>query len=374
MDDNKDTKKIFKIPYINLVPIAIIIIFIYKLVDRIDYVTSFIALFTKILTPVIIGMVLAYLIHPIINWIEKNTKLKRGWSILVIYLALMGIISILIAFILPALISSISDIVKHFPQYIVQTNQYFTKLIIKIAKISGADIDKLMQSKTFAHIVSEFGAMTNNLLSNALSALASFSSGFFNFIMGLIISIYVLKEKEGFAKGSKRLTYAILDKKKGDSFIAFMKDSDNIFSRYISGKLLDSSIIAILAFIGLYFIGAPYTLLLAIIIGITNMIPYFGPFIGGIPAIIITLFYSPISAFWVAVFIFILQQFDGNILGPKILGNSVGVGPFWIILAIIIGGGLFGILGMLIGVPVIAIILNLINKYIDNSLKNKGLS
>jgi predicted PurR-regulated permease PerM len=373
MDNNKNEQKKFKIPYIQLIPISFIVMLMYKLLDKIGDVTSFISFFMTVLNPIIIGLVLAYLMNPLMKWLEENTRLKRGLSIAILYLGFIGILGVLIAFILPSIISSISDIVVNFPNYIEQMNNFGNEMIARFEASYGGDIESMLNSETFTQFTNKFGEVMNSLLANTLTGIASFSSGIFKFIMGLIISIYVLKDKEKFGKGMKRLIYASLKDKQAKGVIAFSEEVDFVFSRYISGKLLDSSIIAVLAFIGLWLIGAPYQLLLALIIGVTNMIPYFGPFIGGAPAVVITLFYSPMTAFWVLIFIIVLQQFDGNILGPKILGDSVGVGPFWIILAIVIGGGLFGVLGMLIGVPVIVVILNAINRQIDRSLMHKGL-
>lgn len=372
--EKRDQRKKINFPYMQLIPVSFIIILMYKLLDKIGDVTSFLGFLMTVLQPIIIGMVLAYLMNPLMKWLETNTRLRRGISIAILYLSFIGILSVLIAFILPTIISSISDIVVHFPSYIEQINGFGNEMITKFEAVYGGDIESMLNSETFTNFTNKFGVVMNDLLASTLTGIASFSSGIFKFIMGLIISIYVLKDKEKFGIGMTRLVYASFKDKSAKSVMGFVKEVDFIFSRYISGKLLDSSIIAVLAFIGLWIIGAPYHLLLALIIGVTNMIPYFGPFIGGTPAVIITLFYSPITAIWVLLFIVVLQQFDGNILGPKILGDSVGVGPFWIMLAIIIGGGLFGLLGMLIGVPVIVLILNAINRQIDRSLMHKGLN
>lgn len=374
MDKPQEERKKFQIPYMQLIPISFIIMLMYKLLDKIGDVTSFIGFFVTVSKPIIIGLVLAYLMNPLMKWIEKKTSLKRGTSIAIVYLGFIGILGILIAFILPSIISSISDIVVNFPVYMEKMNTFGNEMITKFEAAYGGDIESMLNSETFTKFTNKLGEVMNDLLANTLAGIASFSSGIFKFIMGLIISIYVLKDKERFASGTKRLVFAALNENKAKGFMIFSREVDFIFSRYISGKLLDSSIIAVLAFVGLWLIGAPYHLLLAIIIGVTNMIPYFGPFIGGAPAVIITLFYSPMTALWVLLFILVLQQFDGNILGPKILGDSVGVGPFWIMLAIIIGGGLFGVLGMLIGVPVIVVILNAVNRIVDKSLTRKGLS
>jgi predicted PurR-regulated permease PerM len=192
-------------------------------------------------------------------------------------------------------------------------------------------------------------------------------------IFGFIISIYILKDKEIFIQSSKKFLYALFNKSSVNTFLSFGKEVDSIFSRYIIGKAIDSTIIGLLCAIGMSLLDAPYGLLISLIVGVTNMIPYFGPFIGMIPAFFITLLFDPIKALWVLLFVFILQQFDGFYLGPKILGEKVGVSPFWIILAVTLGGGTFGVLGMFLGVPIIAIAKILIERFIEKRLKTKDI-
>ncbi|OPL07393.1 MAG: hypothetical protein AVO33_05670 [delta proteobacterium ML8_F1] len=230
-------------------------------------------------------------------------------------------------------------------------------------------IDFTAVDEYIGHISSVFDTFITTLLDSVLG----FGFGLFKFFMGLIISIYILKDKEVFARGIKKFLYASFSEEQTQYFLELFKDSDKIFSAYIVGKLLDSVIVGILAFLGFNVLGAPYTLLLAMIIGVTNMIPYFGPFIGAVPVTIIILFFDPVMAIWGVVFIFVLQQLDGYVIGPKILGQSMGMSPFWIILAILIGGGLFGLLGMLVGVPVMAILRNVAMKSINHRLDEKNI-
>ena len=172
---------------------------------------------------------------------------------------------------------------------------------------------------------------------------------------------------------AKKIIYISLKKKNGDRFIRFFKNIHNMIGVYIGIKAIDSLIIGIIAFVGLSIIRSPYVFLIALVVGVTNMIPYFGPFVGGVIAVFITLLYSPIKALWVTIFIFALQQFDGLYLGPKILGIQVGLKPFWILTSIMVGGGFFGIWGMLFAVPVVAVIGNILKKYIEKQYKLKGL-
>ena len=172
----------------------------------------------------------------------------------------------------------------------------------------------------------------------------------------------------------KKATYAFFSKEKADRMVEIANRSNNIFSGFIVGKMLDSLIIGILCFIGMLFINHDYTVLIAVIVGVTNMIPFFGPFIGAIPCLFILLMVDPMSAALFAVFVFLLQQFDGNILGPKILGDSLGLSPIWILAGILIGNGLFGIVGMLIGVPTFAVLYNIVSETITHRLQEKGMS
>ena len=193
----------------------------------------------------------------------------------------------------------------------------------------------------------------------------------FNLIMAIFIAFYMLFDKENFLRQLRKVIYALTSEKTANRILYNGSRIHNIFQSFIVGKALDSLIIGILAFIGLTLIKAPLVLVLSLIIGVTNMIPYFGPFLGGIPAVIITLLISPIHGIWVGLFILALQQFDGNFLGPKILGNSLDVSPLWIILAVVVGGAVMGPLGMFIGVPIFATIKMFCTEYINRKYDKK---
>jgi predicted PurR-regulated permease PerM len=192
-----------------------------------------------------------------------------------------------------------------------------------------------------------------------------------NFIMAIFIAFYMLYDKERFARKMEKAVYALSTEEKAERFLQNSNRIHHIFNDFIVGKAIDSLIIGILALIGFNILKAPFPLILGLIIGVTNMIPYFGPFIGAIPAILITLLIDPPLAIAVGIFILILQQFDGNILGPKILGDSVDLSPLWIILAVVIGGALMGPLGMFIGVPIFATVKVFGGEYIDRMYWNK---
>ncbi len=192
-------------------------------------------------------------------------------------------------------------------------------------------------------------------------------------LVGIIISIYVLMSKEEFIGQSKKLMYALLPGKSANAVIHTVHKSNEIFGGFISGKILDSMIIGVLCFICLYFMKMPYALLVSVIVGVTNVIPFFGPYLGAVPSTILIMLASPIQGVYFIIFILILQQFDGNILGPAILGESTGLSSFWVVFAILVGGGIFGILGMIIGVPAFAVIIYVIRRMVNYILEKKQL-
>ena len=195
-----------------------------------------------------------------------------------------------------------------------------------------------------------------------------------NVLVGVIVSVYVMASKETFAGQAKKILYAVFKPARANIIIDTLRKSNQIFGGFISGKLLDSAIIGVLAYIVLNIMKMPDTILLAVIIGVTNVIPFFGPFIGAVPSFIIVVLQNPIQGIYFLIFIFILQQIDGNIIGPKILGNSTGLSAFWVVFAILVFGGLWGFPGMLLGVPVMAVIYYIVQKGVAYLLRKRGLA
>ena len=241
----------------------------------------------------------------------------------------------------------------------------------------------MSQAELLEAIVPHIQENLNSILNQVVDILTKVSKDFlvyiftitsllFNIVMGIILSIYMLFDKEKIGLGCKKILYSSTPKIKADETVEFFKMSHDIFYNYIIGKIIDSLIIGVLAFIGFQFIiKIENVLFLSFIVFLTNIIPYFGPFIGAVPPILMTLVYDPVKAFWVAIFIFILQQLDGNFIGPKVMGDQVGLSPLWIISAVLIGGALFGLIGVFLSVPVAAVIKASIDKYVDKNLHIK---
>ena len=219
-----------------------------------------------------------------------------------------------------------------------------------------------------------------DVLPQATTYLASITSGvismvklLFNTIIGLIVSVYVLMEKEKFIGQSKKIIYAIFKPERGNIIVRTVRKSNQIFGGFITGKILDSVIIGVICYVVLLIMNMPYTVLVSVIVGVTNVIPLYGPYIGAIPSFIIIALANPLQGLYFLIFIIILQQFDGNILGPKILGNTTNLSSFWVLFAILLFGGVFGIVGMVIGVPVFAFIYQLIREWVLDRLEEQKL-
>lgn len=346
----------------------------------------------SIMAPVIYGIAIAYLLSPIVNFLEQKliypllekkelTLKKRGkrairWFCVLLSMAFfLVIIYTLIMMILPQLIRSIMNIIYSFPFYVESMERGLNTFMEKGWDLNEEAIDMLNQYSKQAQ-----DYLTTNILPQMQSMLKNISAGIFdillflkNFLIGAIVSLYVLADKESFVAKSKMMTYAVLPGKWAQFLIHAMRFTHRTFGGFISGKLLDSAIIGVLCYIGTTIMDMPYAVLVSVVIGVTNVIPFFGPYLGAIPCIILILLMDPIKSLYFAIFILILQQFDGNILGPKILGDSTGLSSFMVIVAIMVGGGFFGIPGMIVGVPVFAVIHAAVWKIIGHTLQKKKI-
>ena len=354
----------------------------YNVLDKLSAFTLKLGVIMSTLQPFIIGFVIAYLLNFILVFIENkllsHNKLnnlkkgaKRGISILLTYIVAFFIIYLFVQFVLPQVVDSIVGIANDIPTYLGNATHFIedlTKTLDLNNDYAGVVIEKL----------NEFMNYAINIITNLLPVLATtvkdVASSLWNIVLGLIISIYMLIDKEKFAASSKKVVYALFSKKSANKIVELAHRTNDTFGKFLSGKIIDSVIIGILTFIILTITKMPFTILVSVIVGITNIIPFFGPFIGAIPSFIIIMFVSPIKALWFLVIILIIQQLDGNVIGPKILGDSIGISAFWILFSILVAGKLLGLVGMIIGVPLFAIVYSIIKEIIDAKLDKKGLS
>ncbi len=357
---------------------------------RLHSVGALVGKILKILSPIIYGLVIAYLLGPIESfWNRRLTVLfkermkndkraegaAKGLSILIALVIAIVIVCGLLLLVLPRLVESIAAMIDAFPFYIGEIQGFIDALLKdhpEILVVSGEAYEKMMEHME-SFISTDLIPQMNILLSNLTNIIISVFNSFLNMMIGVIVSIYVLMSKDKFIGQGKKMLYAMFKPNVANNILMIMRQSNRIFGGFISGKLLDSLIIGIICFIGLYIMGTPYMVLVSVIVGVTNVIPFFGPYIGAIPSAFLILLVDWKQCLCFVVFIIILQQIDGNILGPKILGNSTGLSAFWVVFSILLGGGLFGFAGMLLGVPVFAVIYYMIKTLVEWLLARKKL-
>lgn len=360
------------------------------LVDRYHGFTKILGKMTGILQPITIGLVIAYLMTPVVNFEERHLlplaqqkmkdplkakKMVRAVSVIGALIFFLLIIGVLLLMVIPELYTSINGMIGTMPKQVNSFMAWLNEYVSSDSEISSyLEVGLTKATEFFENWAkTDFLPQTKNIVAGVTTGVINAVKVVFNVLVGIIISIYVLMSKEEFIGQSKKLMYALLPSKSANAVIHTVHKSNEIFGGFISGKILDSMIIGVLCFICLYFMKMPYALLVSVIVGVTNVIPFFGPYLGAVPSAILIMLASPIQGVYFIIFIIILQQFDGNILGPAILGESTGLSSFWVVFAILVGGGIFGILGMIIGVPAFAVIIYVIRRMVNYILEKKQL-
>lgn len=326
----------------------------YKLIDNYEYFFNIGKKIMFIISPFIYALTCAYILNPVVSFFEKRFKLKRVVSILITYFIIVALVFITLFFTIPSIIDSILNITQEMPIY-MEIVQKWVNAILENEKIKELIIQAGFFNK-FQEISSQMGNIAIELLQDLAMYLLSFTSNLVNVILGFLISIYVLADKEKIVKGTRTITYMVLKEEKGSKLIDFVRTYNKMIGVYIGAKAIDSTIIGIIALFGLLIVEAPYAPLVALIVGVTNMIPYFGPLMGMLVGAMVSIFVSPMKALIVFLLLLCIQQFDEWFLEPKLISKKVGVSPLGIILGITIGGGFWGPIGMLLGSPTMATI------------------
>ena len=337
---------------------------------------------TGILMPFIYGAVIAYLLKPVCNCVENFLRrllpenMGTAANMLAVTISLLfGILVVyaLIMMIVPQLITSVTtlyytarnnlndfvDWASH--QEIIASNQKLLDFIETSYDNLQDTLDNIVRTKLVPSMQS--------LLSGAALGVMSFVTFLKNIIIGLIVSVYLLASRKKFGQQGKLILYSLVKPRWANLIMEEIRYADRMFGGFINGKILDSAIIGVLCYIACLIFKFPSALLVSVIIGVTNVIPFFGPFIGAIPATLLILIQNPIKALWFVLFVLVLQQVDGNIIGPKILGNTTGLSSFWVLFAILLFGGLWGFVGMIIGVPLFAVIYDVLKKFVFHGLR-----
>ncbi|MCD8369505.1 MAG: AI-2E family transporter [Clostridiales bacterium] len=336
----------------------------------------------NILSPVIFGAVFAYLLSPVYNYVRRQVERLLDGQLgalagtLASVVLLLAVVAGLISILTPELVRSISSIVESMPAYALNLQNWLGDILENNPELDATVMDYYSRGVQFVQDWVNNTLIPNayNIIYRVSSSLMSVFSFLWNAELGLIVMVYLMNMKQKLIVQGKMIVYSILPLRIANKVISEVRYAHQIFGGFITGKLLDSLIIGILSFVVLSFMKMPYVLLVSVVVGVTNVIPFFGPFIGAIPCTVLILLASPLQGLYFVLFILVLQQIDGNIIGPKILGNSTGLSSFWVLFAILLFGGLFGFVGMIIGVPTFAVIYNLIRELVLYLLGRRELS
>ena len=361
----------------NLIVVLIGILF-YFVLYRFDVMRDKISMVTGVLSPFIIGFAIAYLLNTPTTFFEEKVycdhKHSRTLAIVTVYLLAAAVLAILLNLILPQVWSSAVELVNNMSTYMRGLDAFVQELIIRF-NLEGDSINEMLTA--YQNFVQSLTSIAIEKVSAALPQILNLGvavgSGVISALTAFIASIYMLSGKNRLVPQLKKLIYAAIPKKKASWFLGVCGQANRIFVGFINGKLIDSAIIGVLCFVLNLILQIPYNTLIAVIIGVTNVIPFFGPIIGAVPCIMILIIVDPWAALRFAVLVLALQQFDGNILGPKILGDSTGLSAIWVLVSIVVCGGLFGFPGMLLGVPTFAVLYALVREWVNHRLEKKGI-
>ena len=309
---------------------------------------------------------------------EKAKNVNRLLCSLLSVVFFLFVVGALLSMVLPQLAESVVGLIEKMPEYLAQSEKWMTNLFSNnpileenLQQLYMSASDTLLNWANEQLVPQLLKVMKGNLVGSFVSNALSFMK---TVLVGFISAVYMLNSKHTFSAQAKKLIYSMFETDTANAVLENFRFIHKVFGGFITGKLLDSLIIGLITFVSMSILQLPYVLLISVIIGVTNIIPFFGPFIGAIPSTILIFLVSPLQAVYFVIFIFILQQFDGNILGPKILGDSTGLASFWVMFAILLFGGLFGFAGMVVGVPLFAVIYSTISGLVNRSLRNKHIS
>lgn len=384
-------KRNLKIAFLAFAVIAASICFYYLIFHGDSFSAKIHELFT-VISPVFYGIIFSYLMTPLVNTIEAkilvpiftangkklNTSKRKYMRVVSIFFTIVIVCLLIYTFfsiLIPNIFKSIRSISYQFPYYVKNVDNWSAKFLEDnpdIAKMVERILDTYSEEFT-NYLNQNIVPQMESLLKQVSLSLISFLKLLWNFIIGFIISIYVLYSKETFAGQAKKLIFSIVSTTSANQFIKDIRFTSDTFIGFIGGKIIDSFIIGCICFAGTSILQIPYALLISVIIGVTNIIPFFGPYLGAIPSALLILMVNPIKGVYFVIFILILQQIDGNLIGPKILGESTGLSGFWVIFSITVFGGLMGVPGMIIGVPAFAVFYSLVSRVANRLLEKKGL-
>ena len=375
-EDPKNKKKWYILDgsHVQLLIVLIVAILFYVGLNHFSVVTVRINQFMGVLSPFIVGFAIAYLLNTPMCFFERklfpNHRFKRALSILLVYVLAFAVVAILLGLIVPQVVQSVKDLAGNMQTYLTSLDQ----LVQDLTEQFDLDADAINDMfGNFQNMISNMTAKAAEALPQLLDVGFAIGSGVISGITALISSIYMLAGKDRLVPQLKKLLYATVSKRRSDWLLGVCGQANRVFVGFINGKIIDSAIIGVLCFILCAIFRIPYPMLVSVTVGVTNVIPFFGPIIGAIPCLFILVIVDPWAALRFFALVIGLQQFDGNILGPKILGDSTGLSAIWVLISIVTCGGLFGFPGMILGVPTFAVLYALVREWVNKRLKAKKI-
>lgn len=355
-------------------------IILYFIVNNLSTFLEYVNKGLKVLTPLIIGMVLAFIVNLFLRFYEKEVysnifkkgkekaeKLKRPVCVILSYLTFAGIIFIIVKFISPRIAESVSTLTSNVPVYINSISEFLYNLTLEY-QFTEELWNKVMEN--FGLIISNTSQFLNTALPKIFDVTKTITSSVFDLFIGIVFSVYILLSKEKLVKIIKKILHVHLKGNVANSVTDVFYHANKIFRSFVGGQLTEAVILGVLCYIGMIIFKMPYAPLVSVIIGLTSIIPVIGPFIGTVPCAVLILLETPLMAIWFILFVVVLQQVEGNIIYPRVVGSAIGLSGFFVLLAVTVGGGLFGIAGILLGVPLMAVVYSLYGGYVNNKLND----
>lgn len=364
-------------------------VFLLFIKDNVMVVWNILCGFGAVLTPFAIGFLIAYILNYPYKFFyatafgsmgKKRTflqKLRKPLAVVCTYLLVIAILVVLVWIVVPQIIENIASLAESMPAYFESLMKYINQVVSWINSTFNANIDENnilseIANQLFTFLTKQDATKFADFANGTIKMVTSTASGVYNFVMGVIISVYFLSAKEQLGYQVKKLAVAFIPIRFLPKIYEIVDVTDTKCGRFLVGDIIDAAVVGILHFIVLAIIQVPYAPLIAVLVGITNIIPFFGPFIGSIPSCFILLLINPWDMVWFLVVNIIIQQIDGNFIKPKIIGGQVGLSSFWVLFSVLVGGALFGFMGLILGTPIYAVIYTLVGKKVRNSINDKG--
>jgi predicted PurR-regulated permease PerM len=368
-----DKSKVFT--YTTIIIIAIVV---YMFLNNFSQVEDFLLSALDVISPIVVGFIFAYVINIPMKFVEEkllyksklSQNLKRALALLLTILVFVGLVVAIFSFAVPQLVDSINILVDNIPNYIKMIQTYSNTLLADY-NLSTEITEKIVES--WEELLNGLSSIIMSIVESLYTFAGELFSGIFNTLLSFILAIYMLLSKEKLTLLLKKMLYAFIPTKVASRFREFLSIMNKSFENFIRGQIVEAFIIGSICFVGMSIFGFQYALLISVIIGITNMIPMFGPYIGGTPSFLILVMVNPVKAIWFIVFLIVLQQVEGNIIYPRVVGTSMGLSGFWVLIAVIVGNNLFGILGIIIGIPIFSTIYTIVRKFTHERLKEKQI-